>query len=168
MLDTTTLLLIGILLLSIYAASKFILYIIRLIRGASNIKVISGRIKYVRAVSRRCVQFQLIGDDRIYEMYSEEHWVMYKNDEVRVAGYVDMKGKTIVYAYFNETKSVYGHARLIHTPWLIVFGAIYAMGGMIYFHFYTYFLAAIAALVYGLVIIQPDLEKRRATHLLSK
>lgn len=168
MLDATTLLKAGLLLLVFYAPSKLILYLVKLIRGVGRINVITGTIKSVRAVGRRCVQFQLDGDSRIFEMYSEESWVLYKNDEVRVAGYTDDTGKFITLAYENLTKSVYGNANLVHLPWLLCMGSIYAMGGMIYFQFYDYFLIALAVLIYGLITVQPDIDVRHSIYLLSK
>jgi len=168
MLDALTLFRVALLLVSIYIISKFILYVIKLIRGMGRTEIASGRINFVRAVSRRCVQFQFADDTRIYEMYSEESWVLYKHDEVRVAGYIDHTGKFIALAYDNTTKSVYGHARLTHLPWLLVMGSVYVMGTMIYFQFYDYFLIAMGALIYGLIIIQPDIDVRRSIYLLSK
>ena len=168
MLDATTLLKGGLLLVVLYAASKLILYVIKLIRGVGRIIVISGTVNFVRAVGRRCVQFQLEGDSRIFEMYSEESWVLYKKDEVRIAGYSDQTGKFIALAYMNVSKSVYGHAKVIHAPWLVVMGSIYAMGGLMYLQRNELFPVAIAALVYGLITLQPDLDVRRSIYLLSK
>jgi hypothetical protein len=168
MLDALTVFKAGLLLLCIYAASKVILYLIKRIRGVGHINVVTGTVNFVRAVGRRCVQFQLEGDARIFEMYSEESWVLYKKDEIRIAGYPDHTGKFIALAYMNISKSVFGHARLIHLPWLLVMVSIYLMGGMVYFQFYRYFVVAIAVLIYGLIKIQPDIDTRRAIYLLTR
>ena len=168
MLNSTQIFLIGLLLLAFYIVSKFILLLIRIIRGMGRTQVRQGHIKYIRAVSRRCVQFQLVGDDRIYEMISNGHWVLFRGDKVRVAGHPDITGKFMVNAYNNNTRSIYGNARLVYAPWVIVIGAFYVMVGMVYINLYSYFPIALAVHVIGLINVQSDMAVRRAIHVLTK
>lgn len=76
------------------------------IRDRTSAEILEGRVGSYRAISRRTVQVELQGINKIVELYLDEPWVINRGDHVILAGYRADNGKFYALAYRNETKGV--------------------------------------------------------------
>ena len=73
------------------------------------IETLSGKVDSLRPVSKRTVQIELAGIQKLIELTTYEPWVFNRGDLVSISGEVDKKtGKFIGYAYKNQSKGVVG------------------------------------------------------------
>ena len=73
------------------------------------LNLLSGKVKSYQAVSKRTVQVELEGVNKLIEITTFDPWVIRRGDDLIVAGEVDGKsGKFIGYAYKNRTRGVSG------------------------------------------------------------
>jgi len=73
------------------------------------LKRLEGRISSYKAVTKRNVQFELQGVNKIIELTISDPWVINKGDHIAVAGEENEEtGKFVGYAYRNKTKGVFG------------------------------------------------------------
>lgn len=73
------------------------------------LKKLEGKIISYKAVTKRKVQLELQGMNKVIELTISEPWVINRGDHVVVAGEEDKEtGKFVGYAYRNHTKGVFG------------------------------------------------------------
>ncbi|MTC74190.1 hypothetical protein GKR75_07925 [Providencia sp. wls1919] len=71
---------------------------------------IRGQIISLRELSKTETQFELQDVDLVIEMSTEDYWVLNKGDTVTVVGEKDDdSGKFIAYAYYNDSKGIFGN-----------------------------------------------------------
>lgn len=88
-----------------------------------------GKIHSFKSITKRNVQFELQGINKIIELTVSEPWVINRGDQVSVAGQEDNKtGKFIGYAYKNHTKGVFGKFDAS-----VASGYIFAIAGLLFF-----------------------------------
>lgn len=70
---------------------------------------LEGKVEQYRSITKRSVQIELQGVQKVIELTVSEPWVIKRNDIVSVVGETDPKsGKFIGYAYKNSSKGVFG------------------------------------------------------------
>ncbi|WP_320838583.1 hypothetical protein [Zhongshania sp.] len=70
---------------------------------------LEGKVEQYRSITKRSVQIELQGIQKVIELTVSEPWVVKRNDLVTVVGETDPKsGKFIGYAYKNSSKGVFG------------------------------------------------------------
>lgn len=71
---------------------------------------IRGKIISLRELSKTETQFELHNADLVIEMTTEDYWVLNKGDTVTVVGEMDDdSGKFVAYAYYNDSKDIFGN-----------------------------------------------------------
>lgn len=71
---------------------------------------IRGQIISLRELSKTETQFELQDVDLVIEMSTEDYWVLNKGDTVTVVGENDDdSGKFVAYAYYNDSKGIFGN-----------------------------------------------------------
>jgi hypothetical protein len=89
---------------------------------------LQGKVETFKAISRRNVQFELDGGNRVIELLVEDPWVINKGDNVTVVGEMNpTNGKFYAFVYRNNTKGVYGKTRDTY-----VHGLIYVIAGIFF------------------------------------
>ncbi len=111
---------------------------------------LQGSVVTFKPITKRSVQFELKGVDRIIELTVSDPWVINRNDFVVVSGEVDgVTGKFIGYAYRNKTKNIFGmyDASGYFGYW---FGVVFIIGALLFawaiFPLFTHLPAGIRSL----------------------
>jgi len=71
---------------------------------------IRGKIVNLRELSKKEAQLELQDVDLVIEMSTNGYWVLNKGDTVTVVGEMDDdSGKFVAYAYYNDSKGIFGN-----------------------------------------------------------
>ena len=110
---------------------------------------LEGKVEQYRSITKRSVQIELQGVQKVIELTVSEPWVIKRNDMVSVAGETDPKsGKFIGYAYKNSSKGVFGkYDAQVGT------GVVFIIGGLLFcwaiFPLFTHIPSGIEAIALG-------------------
>lgn len=122
---------------------------------------IRGKIISLRELSKTETQFELHNADLVIEMTTEDYWVLNKGDTVTVVGEMDDdSGKFVAYAYYNDSKDIFGNQKdQTLTGCIFIVGAIVLFWAIfpIFFHFPM-----------GVKAVKERMKIRRSIHLIDQ
>ena len=110
---------------------------------------LEGKVSSYRSITKRSVQFELQGINKVVELTVSEPWIINPKDHVIVTGETNSStGKFIGYAYRNMTKGVFGRFDAgVGT------GIIFVIAGLLFFWaifpLFTHVPAGIKAIALG-------------------
>jgi len=83
------------------------------------IEKVLGPVRYYKSLGRGVAQLEVTGCPHIIELYTSDAWVLNDGDVVRIAGEKAQGGKFLGYAYFNQTRNVWGNASCDRTTSIV-------------------------------------------------